>query len=160
MRSTSSDRRTRVFDPIHTSVVARSSYLIPLNADALCTSSPELLAPHLDVLLSFLPILIRPRVAELLLTPQRILAFPLSPASPALRRGPIEDASYAEKEEVRKAALEFVVSLSEGNVKMVRKVLGWVAAIVRGCMEGMAEFDDDPHDPQSLQVWLDADVRC
>jgi hypothetical protein len=130
----------------------------------LCSSSPELFAPHLNALLSFLPALIlpsvdcgpTPTVAKPFPTPQGTFAFPPSPASPALRKGSIEDASYAEKEEVRKAALEFMVKLSEGNAKMVRKVPGWVAAIVRGCLEGMGEFDDDP---QSLQIWLDADVR-
>ena len=37
---------------------------------------------------------------------------------------------------------------------MVRKVGGWTAAIVRGCLEGMGELGDD-----TLDVWLEADVR-
>ena len=59
-----------------------------------------------------------------------------------------------EKEDVRKAALEFMISLSEAKPGMVRKVDGWAAAIVRGCLEGMGELGDD-----DLDVWLEADVR-
>ena len=58
-----------------------------------------------------------------------------------------------EKEEVRKAALEFMVSLSEAKPGMVKKVEGWTAAIVRSCLEGMGELGDE-----SLDVWLEADV--
>jgi hypothetical protein len=59
-----------------------------------------------------------------------------------------------EKEDVRKAALEFMISLSEAKVGMVRKVDGWTAAIVHGCLEGMGELADD-----NLDMWLEADVR-
>ena len=59
-----------------------------------------------------------------------------------------------EREDVRKAALEFMISLSESKPAMVRKVDGWTAAIVRGCLEGMGELGDD-----NLDVWLEADVR-
>jgi hypothetical protein len=59
-----------------------------------------------------------------------------------------------EKEDVRKAALEFMISLSEAKPGMVRKVDGWTAAIVRGCLEGMGELGDE-----NLDVWLEADVR-
>ena len=48
-----------------------------------------------------------------------------------------------EKEDVRKATLEFMISLSEAKPAMVRKVDGWTAAIVRGCLEGTGEFPDD-----------------
>ncbi|KAJ3554370.1 hypothetical protein NM688_g3146 [Phlebia brevispora] len=57
-----------------------------------------------------------------------------------------------ESEEVRKAALEFMVTLSEAKPSMVRSVNGWVAAIVRGCLEGMAEIPEDDTD-----IWLEAD---
>jgi importin-5 len=59
-----------------------------------------------------------------------------------------------EKEDMRKAALEFMISLSEAKPVMVRKVDGWTAAIVRGCLEVMGELGDD-----TLDVWLEADVR-
>jgi hypothetical protein len=37
-----------------------------------------------------------------------------------------------EREGVRKAALEFMISLSEAKLNMVGKVDGWTAVIVRG----------------------------
>lgn len=58
-----------------------------------------------------------------------------------------------EKDEVRKAALEFMISLSEAKPSMVKQVDGWTAAVVRGCLEGMGELRDD-----DLGVWLEADV--
>jgi hypothetical protein len=64
-------------------------------------------------------------------------------------------AADEERQEVRKAALEFMISLSEAKPSMVKKVDGWVAAIVRGCLEGMGEFHDDQ---LSLEIWLEADV--
>ena len=39
-----------------------------------------------------------------------------------------------EREAVRKAALEFMISLSEPKSAMVRKIDGWTAAIVRGVL--------------------------
>lgn len=48
-----------------------------------------------------------------------------------------------EKEDVGKAVLEFMISLSEAKLKMVRKVNGWITAIIRGCLEGMGELGDD-----------------
>jgi hypothetical protein len=61
-----------------------------------------------------------------------------------------------EKEEVRKAALEFMLSLSEAKPSMVRKQDGWVPVVVRGCLEGMGEFPDDQ---ASVDSWLEADAR-
>jgi hypothetical protein len=60
-----------------------------------------------------------------------------------------------EKDGLREAALEFMVSLSEADPSMVKKQDGWVGVIVRGCLEGMGEFSDDMND---LQSWLDADA--
>jgi hypothetical protein len=37
-----------------------------------------------------------------------------------------------EKEDVRKAAVEFTISLTEAKPGIVRKVDGWTGAIVRG----------------------------
>jgi hypothetical protein len=65
-----------------------------------------------------------------------------------------DDELDEEAEEVRKAALEFMISLSEAKPSMVRRVDGWVSAIVRGCLGGMGELRDD-----ELSTWLDADVR-
>ena len=67
---------------------------------------------------------------------------------------PDDDELDEEAEEVRKAALEFMISLSEAKPAMVRRVDGWVSAIVRGCLGGMGELRDD-----ELSTWLDADVR-
>ena len=67
---------------------------------------------------------------------------------------PDDDELDEEAEEVRKAALEFMISLSEAKSAMVRRVDGWVSAIVRGCLGGMGELRDD-----ELSTWLDADVR-
>jgi len=67
---------------------------------------------------------------------------------------PDDDELDEEAEEVRKAALEFMISLSEARPAMVRRVDGWVSAMVRGCLGGMGELRDD-----ELSTWLDADVR-
>jgi hypothetical protein len=74
---------------------------------------------------------------------------------PTQNGGPPDDEELDEEaEEVRKAALEFMISLSEAKPAMVRRVDGWVSAIVRGCLGGMGELRDD-----ELSTWLDADVR-
>ena len=49
-----------------------------------------------------------------------------------------------EAEEVRKAALEFMISLSEARPMMVKRVDGWTQILVRACLEGMGEIEDDP----------------
>ena len=51
--------------------------------------------------------------------------------------------------------MEFMVSLSESKPGMVRKVDGWVAIIVRACLEGMGEILDTQDE---MNKWLDADV--
>jgi importin-5 len=53
-----------------------------------------------------------------------------------------------------KAALEFMITLSEAGSGIVNEVDGWVASIVRGCLEGMGTLRDD-----DLDEWLEADVR-
>ena len=40
---------------------------------------------------------------------------------------------------------------------MVRKVSGWTEIIVRACLEGMGEFDED--ETGGLEAWLKDDVR-
>lgn len=64
------------------------------------------------------------------------------------------EAEDNEKEQVRRIALELMISLSEAQPSMVKRVEGWTAAVVRACLEGMAELPED-----GLEVWLDADVR-
>jgi hypothetical protein len=69
-----------------------------------------------------------------------------------------------EKDEARKATLEFMVSLSEARPGMIRRGggggargaelgLAWIRAIVRGCLEGMAEIGG------KLRIWETAEVR-
>jgi len=60
-----------------------------------------------------------------------------------------------EEEATMKAALEFMVTLSEAGSTMVIEVDGWIAAIVRGCLEGMGTLRND-----DLDEWLEADVRA
>jgi importin-5 len=126
----------------------------------LCTSHPNLFSQHLSALLVFLPGLIlpsadpgpTPTVARPFPTPHFSFSFP-----PVLTQddGNREDEADEEKEEVRKAALEFMITLSEAKASMVRKQDGWIPAIVRGCLEGMGEFPDDQ---ASLNAWLEAEV--
>lgn len=58
-----------------------------------------------------------------------------------------------EQEEVRKAALEFMISLSEAKPGMVRRVDGWTGVVVRSCLEGMSEIPEE-----ETEIWLEADV--
>jgi hypothetical protein len=130
----------------------------------LCTSHPSLFTPHLPALLAFLPGLIlpsadpgpTPTVARPFPSPQRSFSFPPVLTPPTIpEKGKAEEEAEEEKEEVRKAALEFMISLSEAKPSMVKKQQGWVSAVVRGCLEGMGEFPDDI---SALESWLDADV--
>ena len=66
-----------------------------------------------------------------------------------------DDEEEDEKRALRLAALEFMVSLSEAKPSMAKKVTNWVEIIVRACLEGMGEFDED----ESLESWLQEDVR-
>jgi importin-5 len=89
---------------------------------------------------------------------ERAFSFDFAATSGKGKEKAPEDEEKEERDEVRKAALEFMVSLSEAKPTMVRKVRdnGWVVAIVRGCLEGMGEL---PEDDDMLQTWLEADVR-
>lgn len=55
---------------------------------------------------------------------------------------------------MRLTALEFMISLSEARPAMVRKNTAWVAVLVRACLEGMSELDED----EDINVWLKEDV--
>ena len=105
----------------------------------LTTSHPQLFAPRLHALLSFLPTLI----------------IPPADSGPTPIGGPVNDEELDEEaEEVRKAAVEFMISLSKAKPTTVHRTNGWVSAIVRRCLSRMGELWDD-----ELASWLDADVR-
>ncbi|KAG6333935.1 hypothetical protein ID866_5157 [Astraeus odoratus] len=92
-------------------------------------------------------------------TPTVAQPFPTTDSSfsfPPLQHhdeGDSEAVEDEEKEQVRRAALEFMVSLSEARPVMVRRVEGWTSAIVRACLEGMAEMPED-----TLEAWLETDL--
>ncbi|EIM79749.1 ARM repeat-containing protein, partial [Stereum hirsutum FP-91666 SS1] len=140
----------------------------------LATSSPSLFAPHLPALLRWLPGLILPS-ADPGPTPTVARPFPSSssgPSSGAFTFPPSpshlsphshssgaeddpQDEQDLEAEEVRKAALEFMISLSEAKPGMVRRTEGWVQLLVRGCLGGMEGIDGGE---EELSGWLEADV--
>lgn len=143
--------------PVHLSKFLQS--LLPLTV-----ARPHLFAPHLRPLLSFLASLLlsSPDVNDPGPTPTVGRPFPsggafeFPPASAnAKGKAPVKAVTREEeeREDARKAALEFVISLSEARPAMVRKVEGWSGAIVRGCLEGMGELDDE-----ETESWLEADV--
>lgn len=123
----------------------------------LASSHPSLFEPHLPALLKFLPGLILPAVDS---GPTPTVARP-NPDSQAFTfpppdvkgKGPATNDEDEETTEVRKAALEFMVSLTEARPSMVRRVDGWTAAVVRGCLEGMGEIPED-----DMEIWLEAEV--
>ena len=143
----------------------------------LTSTHPILFAPHLQNLLSFLPALILPPV-DCGPTPTVGRPFPAgsgsrqgafifpppdssssssptdedgSPSSPTQ-----EDEDKDERSTLRLSALEFMISLSEARPNMVRKVSGWTEIIVRACLEGMGEFDEE--ETSGLEGWLKEDV--
>ncbi|KAH0825819.1 armadillo-type protein, partial [Lanmaoa asiatica] len=126
----------------------------------LCSSHPTLFAPHLPALLSFLRALTMP-TADSGPTPTVAKPFPATSISfafpPGLtaQQGNDGDAGAAEddeKQQVRRAALELMVTLSEAKPSMVKRVEDWTPAIVRACLEGMGELPEE-----GLEVWLEAD---
>ncbi|KAI0782934.1 ARM repeat-containing protein [Abortiporus biennis] len=125
----------------------------------LASSHPTLFAPHLPDLLKFFPGLILPS-ADAGPTPTvarpnpgggSSFVFP-PPGHDEKGKGPAIEPEDEEAEEVRKAALEFMVSLSEARPSMVRRVEAWTAAIIRGCLDGMSEIPED-----ETEIWLEAD---
>ena len=62
------------------------------------------------------------------------------------------DAACVQHEELIKKRL---MCLSEDRPKAVRNVSGWTDIIVRACLEGMGEFDEET---SGLEVWLKEDV--
>jgi hypothetical protein len=64
-----------------------------------------------------------------------------------------------ERDQVRKAALELLISISEAKPAMAKACSGWVAGVVRCCLEGMAEIRDEGG--AATARWLDVDdVNC
>jgi len=141
----------------------------------LTSTHPILFAPHVQSLLTFLPSLILPPV-DCGPTPtvgrpfptrsgSRQGAFTFPPpdsstpsAEEEVSSSPIEDEDDKdERSTLRLSALEFMVSLSEARPNMVRKVPGWTEVIVRACLEGMGELDED--ETSGLEAWLREDVN-
>lgn len=140
----------------------------------LASSHPSLFGPHLNDLLYFLPsVILNKKEYDAGPTPTVARPFPTSGSGPQARAfqfppvastlrgnsGGCEDEDNdddEEREDVRKAALELMVSLSEARPTMVRRVEGWVGALVRACLEGMGELSDDPNE---LETWLESEVR-
>jgi hypothetical protein len=104
---------------------------------------PPLFQHALPALLPFLSTLILPK-AERASTPTNA-----QPGSS--NTGPDEQL----KEDLTKTALEFMITLCEAKPVMVKKVDGWAGAIVKGCLEGMCELEDD-----DLELWLQSDVSA
>lgn len=130
----------------------------------LCTSHPTLFAPHLQVILSFLPQLILPAV-DSGPTPTVSRPFPSSaskqgafvfppPGSSSSPPEPEIDDEAEARSTMRLTALEFMISLSEARPNMVKKDENWVSVMVRACLEGMSELDED----EDINIWLKEDV--
>lgn len=124
----------------------------------LASSHPALFEAHLSALLKFLPALIIPSVDS---GPTPTVARPnpdsqtfTFPPSDIKGKSPATSDEDEETTEVRKAALEFMVSLTEARPSMVRRVDGWTGAVARGCLEGMGEIPED-----DMEIWLEAEVR-
>ena len=54
--------------------------------------------------------------------------------------GPEED---DQKQTLRPAALEFMLSLTEARSNMMKKVPGWAEVMVHACLQAMGEFEED-----------------
>ncbi|KAJ3514366.1 hypothetical protein NMY22_g14756 [Coprinellus aureogranulatus] len=68
----------------------------------------------------------------------------------------LEQEEKDERSALRLAALEFMVSLSEARPGMVKRVQGWVEVLVRACLEGMGELDEDEAGVR-VREWLKED---
>ncbi|KAG6865210.1 hypothetical protein C0991_004411 [Blastosporella zonata] len=146
----------------------------------LCGTHPALFAPHLPALLQLLSPLILPAV-DCGPTPTVGRPFPTRSGSlPTSASDPSSDPSSSttfafppqaqeieqdteldESEEddlrqtLRLSALEFMLTLSEANSGMMRRVPGWVEVVVRACLEAMGEIDEEAEG--GLAVWLAED---
>ncbi|KAI0712867.1 armadillo-type protein, partial [Cerioporus squamosus] len=124
----------------------------------LAGSNAHLFRPHIPALLKFLPSLLLP-VVDAGPTPTvarpnpgggSSFAFP--PVAQSASANGEEKEPVGEEDEVRKAALEFMTTLSESKPGMLRSEPAWVEIVVRGCLEGMGEIPED-----DTETWLEAD---
>jgi len=113
-----------------------------------------LFEPHLHPLLDFLaPLILCSNDSSS--TPTRANPDPNNGSSEAskLSSGADNEQMDEEKQDIKKAALEFMLTLSHGRSGIVRNVDGWIPTIVRGCLDGMAALRND-----DLDEWLASDV--
>jgi len=153
-----SDSTTRL--PLSNSSKSNVYYLSTFLSDLtpLSTTHPILFAPHLQNLLTFLPSIVLPSPD---CGPTPTVGKPFPAVGQAFILPPPTIASQDqheandERSTLRLSALEFMVSLTEARPNMVRKLTGWTEIIVRACLEGMGEFEED----DNLDAWLREDVR-
>ena len=69
-----------------------------------------------------------------------------------------KDDERDERSTLHLSALDFMTSLSEARPNMVRKVRGWIQIIVRACLEGIEEFDEEETKISGLEILLREDV--
>ncbi|KAJ8091013.1 importin subunit beta-3 [Marasmius tenuissimus] len=156
-------------------LIAFISSLTPL-----ASAQPVLFSPHLSPLLSFLPSLVLPP-ADPGPTPTVRMPFPGRARAEEKDRdrewcedegeGIEEDDEVEERAKLRLTALEFMISLCEARPSMFRRsnsvnspqspedstsLTSWVGVVVRGCLEGMSEIDEDsPYGVDGgLERWL------
>ena len=122
----------------------------------LAGSNPHLFRPHIPALLKFLPSLLLPVVDA---GPTPTVARPNPGGGSTFAFPPVAQSTNGEDkdptgedDEVRKAALEFMTTLSESKPGMLRNEPAWVEIVVRGCLEGMGEIPED-----DTETWLEAD---
>ncbi|KAI0712864.1 armadillo-type protein [Cerioporus squamosus] len=124
----------------------------------LAGSNAHLFRPHIPALLKFLPSLLLPVVDA---GPTPTVARPNPGGGSSFAFPPVVQSAGAngeekepvgEEDEVRKAALEFMTTLSESKPGMLRSEPAWVEIVVRGCLEGMGEIPED-----DTETWLEAD---
>ncbi|KNZ79775.1 Importin subunit beta-3 [Termitomyces sp. J132] len=126
----------------------------------LCATHPALFLPHLNGLMHLLSPLILP-IVDCGPTPTIRRPFPpragSSPFPPTAGTTPttftfppgpaatdIDDTEEHDlRQTLRLSALEFMLTLSEARPGMVRRVQGWVDVVVKACLEGMGELDED-----------------
>ncbi|KAJ3992683.1 armadillo-type protein [Lentinula boryana] len=157
------------------------SFLVALTP--LCSAHPNLFNPHLSALLNFLPPLLLantdPGPTPTVRAPyptglggdDRSGSFSTPTGSPSRESPTVETEDEEEGQSLRLSALEFMLSLCEARPSMFRKNSsqtsmtgvnigeGWIAVLVRACLEGMAELDEDnPYGtPGGLSQWLTDD---
>ncbi|KAF8827569.1 hypothetical protein HHX47_DHR4000278 [Lentinula edodes] len=157
------------------------SFLVALTP--LCSAHPNLFHPHLSALLTFLPPLLLantdPGPTPTVRAPYptglggdgQSGSFATPTGSPSRELPVTETEDEEEGQSLRLSALEFMLSLCEARPSMFKKNSsptsptgvnvgqGWIAVMVRACLEGMAELDEEsPYGtPGGLSRWLAED---